>query len=92
VTRDQLMHILWAENALARHYYYPGCHRMEPYSSRFPHAGALLPRTQQILEQVLCLPTGTVVGAEDVQQMCQIIRLVVTNADAVRARLECKLC
>jgi hypothetical protein len=38
ITRDQLMKILWAENILVRRYFYPGCHRMEPYRSYFPNA------------------------------------------------------
>ena len=33
VTRDELMEILHKENVLARRYFYPGCHRMEPYRS-----------------------------------------------------------
>jgi dTDP-4-amino-4,6-dideoxygalactose transaminase len=28
--RDELQRVLWAENVLARRYFYPGCHRMEP--------------------------------------------------------------
>lgn len=87
VTRDQLMQVLCAENVLARHYYYPGCHRMEPYRSYFPHAGLLLPVTEQVLEQVLCLPTGTAVREEDVRRICHIIQSVVSNADRVKERL-----
>lgn len=36
ISRDQLLKTLWAENILARRYFYPGCHRMEPYRSYFP--------------------------------------------------------
>jgi len=31
LSRDQFVEILHAENVLARRYFYPGCHRMEPY-------------------------------------------------------------
>jgi dTDP-4-amino-4,6-dideoxygalactose transaminase len=89
-TRDQLVQVLWVENVLARRYYYPGCHRMEPYHSSFPHAGLLLPVTEQIVEQVMSLPTGTAVRLEDVQEICQIIKLVVSNADRVNAQLNRK--
>ena len=79
VTRDQLMEILHRENVLARRYFYPGCHRMEPYRSHFPHAGLLLPETEKLTNRVLCLPTGTGVNDGQISAICQIIRFVVTN-------------
>ena len=42
------MKILHAENVIARRYFYPGCHRMEPYKSLFPNAGLVLPETEKI--------------------------------------------
>jgi dTDP-4-amino-4,6-dideoxygalactose transaminase len=33
LSRDDLLKVLHAENVLARRYFYPGCHRMEPYRS-----------------------------------------------------------
>ena len=50
VSRDQLVAILEAENVKARRYFYPGCHRMEPYRSYFPHASLLLPETEKLVE------------------------------------------
>lgn len=37
ISRDQLIELLHAENVLARRYFYPGCHRMEPYRSCWPN-------------------------------------------------------
>jgi len=91
VTRDQLVDILWAENVLARRYFYPGCHRMEPYRSYFPHAGLLLPETEKLVKRVLSLPTGIAIGSDEVSKICQIIRTVVTNGQEVGARLNCEL-
>jgi dTDP-4-amino-4,6-dideoxygalactose transaminase len=88
VSRDQLMQILWAENVLARRYFYPGCHRMEPYRSYFPHAGVLLPETEQLVTRVLILPTGTSISAGDVSAVCRVIRLAVENGPEVRRMLE----
>jgi dTDP-4-amino-4,6-dideoxygalactose transaminase len=88
LTRDQLVDILFAENILARRYFYPGCHRMEPYRSFFPHAGLLLPETERLVTQVLILPTGTTVSTEDVTRICGIIRLALQNATEVKMRLE----
>src|ERR1700674_3994866 len=36
IRRDQVLQILWSENVIARRYFYPGCHRMEPYRSHYP--------------------------------------------------------
>jgi dTDP-4-amino-4,6-dideoxygalactose transaminase len=87
VSRDQLVGILQDENVLARRYFYPGCHQMEPYRSYFPHAGLLLPETEKLVERVLSLPTGTAVGSAEISEISLIIRLVVANGLQVRERL-----
>ncbi len=87
VSRDQLQQILWAENVLARRYFYPGCHRMEPYSSYFSKAGLLLPNTEHLVRRVLSLPNGTAVGADEINHICEIIRLAVLCGDEARERL-----
>jgi len=87
IRRDQLMKILHAENVRARRYFYPGCHRMEPYRSFFPNAGLLLPETEKLCSRVLCLPTGTAVHLQDIERICQIIRLAVDESQAIQQRL-----
>jgi len=87
VGRDELVRILWAENVVARRYFYPGCHRMEPYRSYYPHAGLLLPETEALCRRVLLLPTGTAVGEAEIGEICRIIRLAVGGAADVRERL-----
>jgi len=87
VSRDQLQEVLWAENVLARRYFHPGCHRMEPYRSYFPHADLLLPNTERLVAQVLSLPTGTTVGPDKIRKICQIIRLTVAHGHEIRERL-----
>ena len=87
VSREQLVDILRAENVLARRYFYPGCHRMEPYRSFFPHAGLVLPETEALAQRVLSLPTGTAVGLAEIQEICQIIRLSVFNGFEIHERL-----
>jgi len=87
VGRDELQETLWAENILARRYFYPGVHRMEPYRSYFPHAGLLMPNTERLARQVLCLPTGTAIGTDEISKICQIIRLAVAHGQEVHQRL-----
>lgn len=73
-SRDQLLKLLHAENVLARRYFHPGCHRMEPYRSCPSHAGLVLPETDSLCDRVLVLPTGTAVSGEDIEAVCGIIR------------------
>jgi dTDP-4-amino-4,6-dideoxygalactose transaminase len=87
ISRDGLIQVLRAENILARRYFYPGCHRMEPYRSFFPHAGLLLPKTESLAKRILLLPTGTAVGPRMVEAICGIIGLALENPDVVRRRL-----
>lgn len=88
VAREQLMAILHAENVLARRYFYPGCHRMEPYRTLYPDAHLFLPQTENVAGRVLTLPTGQGVTSEIVSSVCAIIRLVLENATEVRKLLE----
>jgi dTDP-4-amino-4,6-dideoxygalactose transaminase len=83
ISRDQLLGVLRAENVLARRYFYPGCHRMEPYRSFFPHVGLLLPETERLVRKVLVLPTGLAVGEAEVAGICHLVRLATANGRAI---------
>ena len=87
ITRDQIVQVLHSENVIARRYFYPGCHRMEPYRSYYPHSGLLLPITEQVVEQVLVLPTGLSVSQDDIREICSIIKLTLSNPAKVKAKL-----
>lgn len=84
LTRQQLLEILHAENVLVRRYFYPGCHRMEPYRSFFPHAGLLLPETEKLAERILVLPTGTGVSLDEIRKVCNIIRFSIANSQDIK--------
>jgi dTDP-4-amino-4,6-dideoxygalactose transaminase len=87
LTRDALLELLHAENVIARRYFYPGCHHMEPYRSLYPEAGAALPVTAQLSASVLVLPTGTAVCEADIRTLCEIVRFASRHAaDVTRAR------
>jgi len=87
ITRDQLDDILWAENILSRRYFYPGCHRMEPYRTRYPQASLWLPETERLANKVLCLPTGTAMGSTEIKGICQLIQLIACESEAVKERM-----
>jgi dTDP-4-amino-4,6-dideoxygalactose transaminase len=80
ITRDNLIKILHSENIIARRYFYPGCHRMEPYKSYFPHAKLLLSETEKLADKVVLLPTGTSVNEDEIYMISQIIRIAIREA------------
>jgi dTDP-4-amino-4,6-dideoxygalactose transaminase len=77
VTRDRLLEALWAENILARKYFWPGCHRMKPYRERYPHAGLLLRGTEAVSDRVMVLPTGAAIDADDIDVIASICGKIV---------------
>lgn len=70
LSRDELIEKLHAENILARKYFWPGCHRMEPYKTLQPDAGNTIPITEDIASRIIVLPTGTAVDEESIQLIC----------------------
>jgi len=87
ISRDTLVQLLHAENVLARRYFFPGCHQMEPYRSYFPHAGLLLPCTEQLTQRVMSLPTGSAVTLQDISLVCELIRFATKHGQEISARL-----
>ena len=86
IQRDLIVDILHAENILARRYFYPGCHEMEPYRSLDPEAGDTLPETERLTRRVLSLPSGTAVNSDDINRICSIIQFLVENGADISRR------
>jgi dTDP-4-amino-4,6-dideoxygalactose transaminase len=84
LNRDELVEVLHAENVLARKYFWPGCHRMEPYRSLFPNAYLLLPNTELRSAQVMVLPTSQAVSKCDIAAICDILKAALAQATVVR--------
>lgn len=77
VSRDDIVAALRAENVLARKYFWPGCHKMEPYRDLFPHAELVLPNTLKIAEQVIVIPNVASPNAQSIPLIAGIIRVLV---------------
>lgn len=80
VKRDRLVEVLHAENILARRYFYPGCHLMEPYKRQYPEAHSQLPTTHRLAAQSIQLPGGSSVQESDVDKICELIEFVFSHA------------
>ena len=87
VKRDTLIDVLHKENIIARRYFYPGCHRMEPYRSQQPDAGLLLPETEKLAAQTIVLPTGTEINSEIVQEIVDILRCAIEHSAQLPAHM-----
>jgi len=80
VSRDRIIEVLHAEKVLARRYFWPGCHNMEPYRSYYPHAGLVLPNTERVAAQVTVLPSGSAVHAETIHAITSVLRVLASGA------------
>lgn len=85
IGRDKLIEILQQENVIARRYFYPGCHRMEPYRTQQPQAGLVLPETEKLVGQTIVLPTGTDISPETIAQITDILRCAIAHAGELAA-------
>jgi len=72
--RDEIIETLHAENVIARKYFWPGCHRMEPYRTKQPDVWKQLPETERVAARVIVLPTGQTVDEATVRRVCGIIK------------------
>jgi dTDP-4-amino-4,6-dideoxygalactose transaminase len=84
LSRDLLVRLLHAEGCLARRYFYPGVHRMQPYSALNPMADRWLPVTLELCRSVLVLPTGTAVTPGDAVRVVTLMLEGFRRADVVR--------
>lgn len=72
-SRDDVFDRLMALGIRARRYFFPGCHRMEPYASLYPRQRERLPVTDELCGRVLLLPNGTSISNEDIDRVCDVI-------------------
>ena len=86
ITRDNLLRVLKAENVLARRYFFPGCHRMQPYRTEGDKP-RLLGETEKVADRVLALPTGGAITADAIEEICRIIRMCLASGVEVTKRL-----
>lgn len=87
LNRDQVVKILQAENILARRYFYPGCHRMEPYRNDPRTYPRPLPVTEQLAGRLMALPTGTAIQAGEIEQITALVRSILERAPEIKEKL-----
>ena len=88
ISRDSLIKVLWAENFLVRKYFWPGCHKMEPYKSLYPNAYLTLPVTEEVGAKILVLPTGQTVDEGVIRKAVDIIKTAVENGPEIEQEIK----
>ncbi|MCX4547583.1 aminotransferase class I/II-fold pyridoxal phosphate-dependent enzyme [Streptomyces sp. NBC_01387] len=81
--RDVLLDVLRAENILAQPYFSQVMQQMTPYIGAPP---VRLPRSEELCGQLLALPTGPQVDADDILLIGEVIRTAVAYGHEVTAR------
>ena len=79
IHRDQLIDKLHAKKIFARKYYYPGCHKSMPYSSREDVKKYRLNITENLSDSVMVMPTGSNVSFSDITFFVEQIRSIIKN-------------
>ncbi len=91
LTRDELVSALRLENVMARRYFHPGCHRMQPYRDMTPPATQCLPVTEAVSARVMILPAGLALNETDVQRLTRRMAALMHQPMQVREALgKCK--
>ena len=87
ISRDNVIRALHAENVLARRYFYPGCHKLEPYCSEQESALQLLPHTEQVAQRVICLPTGSEITPHTIDSITQLLKIIINRGSEISSLL-----
>ncbi|MGG5258027.1 DegT/DnrJ/EryC1/StrS family aminotransferase [Phycicoccus avicenniae] len=77
--RDRAVAALHAEGVLARRYFWPGVHRMQPYAS-WDGPAPSVPVTEWVADRVVVLPAGPGVTPDDVSTVRRVIASAVDGA------------
>lgn len=85
IDRDSLVELLRAENVLARRYFYPGLHRVVPFSEQYLHVS--LPVTDALAKSCLQIPLGPLVDEDAASQISDLIAFACAHGDAILERM-----
>lgn len=87
VDRDFVVAALNSENCQLRRYFFPGVHAFAPYKDYQPWLEQTMPHTNEIAQEVICLPSGTQMSEHDIIALVQTIVFLWTKRDEIHGRL-----
>lgn len=85
--RDIFLNLLSAEGVICRRDFYPGIHRMLPYSTMLTTTDNF-PVTDWLSNRLLQLPNSQVMSEGDVDRICSLIRNIQQFAEPIRLKME----
>lgn len=88
LSRDQILSIFHQEDILARRYFFPGCHRQEPYISEDRYQAVSLPRTEMAANKLLQLPTGIEISPQEIEKISGLLEFITANGREILAKLQ----
>ena len=80
VTRDDVLSVLHAENVMAKRYFFPGCHRLEPFQRLAGRVRQPLSHTERLCERLIQLPTGTAVDETKIERIGMLLKSLSARA------------
>jgi dTDP-4-amino-4,6-dideoxygalactose transaminase len=87
ISRDEVLSIIEAEGVLAKRYFYPGCHRADPYWEKHKKQNTPLPVTERLTRTTLVLPTGLGVDKAQIATICGMLAYVIEMSNGIREKL-----
>lgn len=87
LTADELQSALAAEGVMARRYFAPGLHRLEPYASQGGHVKGPLPVTDMLSERMLVLPNGLAVEPRQAESVGRLVLSALEQSADIRRKL-----
>ena len=88
LSRDITVDILHQENIIARRYFYPGCHRMEPYRSTDDPDQLQLANTDELVGKIMTLPSGASLEPGSIARVCALLGFIAENAEKIASKLQ----
>ena len=71
--RDNVIERLRQKGYLARKYFWPACHNMEPYASDNTYRSVSLAQTEMVANRVIVLPTGSSIKKIHLDEIVSIL-------------------
>lgn len=86
ISQEDILSIMHAENIIARRYFYPGCHKMQPYLN----LDLCLPITEKLSQHIVVLPTGNTMDCNKIEKICGLLQLILENQGEILSKIKAR--
>ncbi|MEK9895826.1 MAG: DegT/DnrJ/EryC1/StrS family aminotransferase, partial [Burkholderiaceae bacterium] len=71
--RDRLVEHFHKNKVFVRKYFFPGCHRLEPYCNDEKYTQCNLPITEKVSAEIIVFPNGNQIKPDDITFFVKLI-------------------